>query len=324
MRATLNRWAVTAGEWAFLVPLWRKLIRPRGGRVAAVMATGAVWLVIMAVLASGGDRDRDPNNTSAAARASDSPANERTARPTRSRTASPSPKSTPRATPEVTPPPSAAAQTPAATEAPAGGPAANPGAPPAPGQTLSVVSSSSYTDDIGALHVAGEVRNNGAEFMEFVEIAGTFFDASGQVVASEYTYTHADFVAPGEAAGFDMTVPDGASLAISRYDLAVQGEPTADRPAADLVIQRESPSIDGGGNYHVTGTVMNQSAAPAEFVQVVGTFYAADGTVVRSEVAYTELDVVPPGATDTFDLSVRNGGSAGFARYSLKVEGFSV
>jgi hypothetical protein len=322
MQARINRWLVVAGECAVLMPVWRRFIRPRNGRVAAAMATSLVWLVILAVVAGAADSGTDQNDAKAAARPSESPAPAYTASPARSRT--PSPKTTASATPEVTPSPSAAAQVPPATEVPAGGPAETPGAPPAPGQTLSVLSSTPYTDDIGAFHVAGEVRNNGAEFMEFVEIGGTFFDASGQVVASEYTYTHADFVGPGEAAGFDLTVPDGGSLGIGRYDLEVKGEPTADRPATGLVSQGESTSVDGGGDYHVAGTVVNQSAAPAEFVQVIGTFYAADGTVVRSVVAYTNLDVVPPGGTDTFDLSVPSGGSAGIARYSLKVEGFAV
>jgi hypothetical protein len=160
--------------------------------------------------------------------------------------------------------------------------------------------------------------------MEFVEIAGTFFDAAEQIVASEYTYTHTDFVAPGEAAGFDLTVPDGATFGISRYDLAVHGEPTVDRPATGLVIEGETTNIDGGGDYHVVGTIVNQAATPAEFVIVIGTFYTADGTVVRSEFAYTNLDQLPPGGTDTFDLSVPNGGSAGIARHTVKVEGYPV
>jgi hypothetical protein len=323
MQARINRWLVVAGEWAVLMPVWRRFIRPRNGRVASALATALVWLVVLAAVASDGDGGPNSNDTDAAVRASESPAPAHNTSPARSRSPSHSPKPTANATPEVTPSPSAATQVPAATEVPAGGPAETPGAPPAPGQTLTVLSSTPYTDDIGTFHVAGEVRNNGAEFMEFVEIAGTFFDVAGQTVASEYTYTHADFVAPGEAASFDLSVPDGVSLGITRYDLSVQGEPTADRPATGLIIQGESAGVDGGGDYHVVGTVMNQGGAPAEFVQVIGTFYAADGTVVRSDVAYTNLDVIPPGGADTFDLSVRNGGSAGIARYSLKVEGFA-
>jgi hypothetical protein len=172
--------------------------------------------------------------------------------------------------------------------------------------------------------VAGEVRNNGADYLEFVEITGTFFDAGGQAVASDYTYTHADFVAPGETAGFDLLIPDGGSLGVSRYELSTVGEVTSDRPATGLVIQGESSNVDANGDYHVVGLVANQSAQAAEFVKVIGTFYAADGTVVRSDFTYTELDGLPAGGTDSFDLIVPEGGSAGIARYSLKVEGFPI
>ena len=61
-----------------------------------------------------------------------------------------------------------------------------------------------------------------------------------------------------------------------------------------------------------------------EFVKVIGTFYDAAGTVVRSDFMYTDLDEVPPGGTDVFELVIAEGGSAGIATYSLKVEGFAV
>jgi hypothetical protein len=197
-------------------------------------------------------------------------------------------------------------------------------APAAPGLVLSVVSSSSYTDDVGDVHVAGEVRNNGGEFMEFVEITGTFYDGAGQTLASESTFTHADIIVPGEVAGFDLTVPAGTGLGIPRYDLSVEGEPTADRPATGLIVQEGGSSTDELGDLHIAGTVVNQSGAAVQFVKVIGTFYAPDGTVVRSEFAYTDLDEVPPGGTDVFELIVAEASSASIARYVLKVEGFPV
>jgi hypothetical protein len=193
-----------------------------------------------------------------------------------------------------------------------------------PGPVLTVVGSVSYVDDGATLHVAGEVRNNGGDFLEFVEIQGTFYDGASKVVASDYTYTHADFVGPGETAGFDLPITNGANLGVARYELAVAGQPSVERPAEGLVIGGESASIDGGGDYHVIGTVVNQSAAAVEFVKVVGIFYGGDGAVVRSDFTYTDLDEIPPGGTDSFDLVVPAGGSAGIATYTLKVEGFPV
>jgi hypothetical protein len=75
---------------------------------------------------------------------------------------------------------------------------------------------------------------------------------------------------------------------------------------------------------HDIGTVLNQSAGSAEFVKVIGTFYGADGAVLRSASVYSDLDEVPPGGTDSFDLAISGGGSLGYARYELKVEGFPV
>jgi hypothetical protein len=312
---------MAAAEWVVLLPLWRKLIRPPGGRVAAVMVTAAVWLLIAVAVAGLADGD-DANDITIQAAAKESATPARTARPTRTRAASPSPEVVASATPE-----------PAATPAPAPGDSARPAsggatpvgaATPAPAAPLVIVSSSLYADSHSTLHVAGEVRNTTTDYMDYVEITATFFDASGQVVASDDTFTHVDLVPPGDAAGFDLGLADGAILGVTRYELAVLGEVSADRPAPGLVIQGESANVDGGGDYHVVGTVVNQSAGVAEFVKVVGTFYGADGTVVRSDFTYTELEVVPPGGSDTFDLSVPEGGAAGIASYVLKVEGFSI
>ena len=321
MSSRINRWLIAAGEWVVLLPLWRKLIRPPGGRVAAVMATGLVWLLIAVAVAGLADGD-DANDSASQAAAKESATPRRTARPTKTQAASASPGALATARPG---PATTLAATPAASAGPASDGATPVGAaPPVPAAPLVIVSSSSYADSNSTLHVAGEVRNTTSDYMDFVEITGTFFDASGQAVASEYTFTHVDLVAPGATAGFDLGLANGAELGVSRYELAVQGEVSADRPAAGLVIQGDSANVDGGGDYHVVGTVMNQSATVAEFVKVIGTFYGADGTVVRSDLAYTELEVIPPGGSDTFDLSLPDGGSAGIARYSLVVEGFPI
>ena len=312
----MNRWLIAAGEWAVLIPLWRKFIRPRNGRVAAAMAIAAVWLVILVAVAGAGSGDDKSDSTDLQAEARASATPERTARSTRTSSTSP----TPSASSDQTAQPTATPELPNATPVPSAGAADTPPAPPEPAQTFTVVSSSSYVDDVGTLHVAGEVRNNSAEYMEFVEITGTFFNAGEQVVGSDYTYTHADFVAPGEIAGFDLPLVNGGSLGVSRYDLAIIGEVTADRPAPGLVVQGESSNIDAGGDYHIVGQVANQSAQPAIYVKVIGTFYAGDGTVIRSDFAYTDLDELPAGGTDSFDLIVPAGGSAGIARYTLKVE----
>jgi hypothetical protein len=325
MLTRLNDWFVAAGGWAVLLPVWRRSIRARNGRVAAVIATGIIWLVIIAAVAGplGGGDDSADNGGRAAAQGSPGAKPERTIRPTNPPTTSPSPGSVASATP---------APTIAVTGTPIAGAAAAPGitppadltpapAPPAAGAALVIVSSSSYTDSDGGYHVAGEVRNTTADYMDYVEISGTFFDAGGQVVASEYTFTHVDLIAPSDTAGFDLVLTNGAALGVSRYELAVRGELSADRPAPGLVVTAESPGVDGN-DFHVVGTVANQSGASAEFVTVAGTFYGADGTVVRSDFTYVDADVVQPGESVSFDLVVPEAASAGIAHYQLRVEGF--
>jgi hypothetical protein len=321
MREQLPAWVIKSAEWAVLLPVWRKYIRAHDGRVAASIATAAVWLIAAAsVISSVRDDEFRSNQGDTLVEASTPP--EVTTRPRPSSTSTPTLSPSPSADGggEATPvgPGGETLETPAPAPA-TGGPGEVP-----PASVLTVIGSTSYIDDGATLHVAGEVRNNGADFLEFVEITGVFFNAAGEIITSDYTYTHADFVGPAETAGFDLPIDNGANLGVARYELTVAGQPSAERPAAGLVIQSESASVDGGGDYHVTGTVVNQSGAAVEFVKVIGTFFGPDGTIVRSDFTYTDLDEIPPGGTDSFDLIVAAGGSAGIATYTLKVEGFPV
>ena len=86
---------------------------------------------------------------------------------------------------------------------------------------VEVTSSSSYRDKFGVFHVVGEVRNNMNAPAESVRVIGTFYDAKGIVVATDFDYADPDTIGAGGRAAFDITVVDNAEK-IKRYALGIQ------------------------------------------------------------------------------------------------------
>ncbi|HET7147510.1 MAG TPA: FxLYD domain-containing protein [Candidatus Nitrosopolaris sp.] len=67
-----------------------------------------------------------------------------------------------------------------------------------------ILSQSTYTDSIGAVHIVGEVINQSPVTAKFVQITVTFYNAHNQVIGTDFTYTHPSDLAPGQRAPFEL------------------------------------------------------------------------------------------------------------------------
>jgi hypothetical protein len=76
---------------------------------------------------------------------------------------------------------------------------------------ISILSSSSFTDDIGYYHIVGEVKNNSpTDSMNYVKITSTFYDDTGKVVGTDFTYSNVDVLRPAEKSSFEIILTDVA------------------------------------------------------------------------------------------------------------------
>lgn len=78
-----------------------------------------------------------------------------------------------------------------------------------------------YDSGLGYYNVTGEVENQSANTVEYVMIIGTFYDSSGNVVNSGFTYSDLDTISPGNTAPFTLSVSENASK-VEDYRLIVQ------------------------------------------------------------------------------------------------------
>lgn len=90
-----------------------------------------------------------------------------------------------------------------------------------PYQDFEFLNISTYTDDDGGYHVAGELKNTGSQDIDSVEVRATFYDEMGKVVAvSEGYLGFTEGLAAGETEPFDIrTLEEEASPKITSYSL---------------------------------------------------------------------------------------------------------
>jgi hypothetical protein len=71
---------------------------------------------------------------------------------------------------------------------------------------------STNVDFINYLHVTGNVTNLSANTYDFVQPCVAFYDSSGQVIRTDFTYTSPDTLGPSQTGSFDSSVDYAPSI----------------------------------------------------------------------------------------------------------------
>ncbi len=70
---------------------------------------------------------------------------------------------------------------------------------------ISIKSHSGFLDDMGYYKIVGEVENTSNMPAEFVKIIATYYNSSGDVIGTAFTYTDIDVVEAGGTAPFELS-----------------------------------------------------------------------------------------------------------------------
>lgn len=193
-------------------------------------------------------------------------------------------------------------------------------APPANANTtITILSSSSYVDNIDYRHVVGEVRNDSTSNVSFVQLNVTFHDSSDRLLATETSYASLDILAPGEKSPFHaihQEVP-----AYDHYKLSVSASATTQEPNHNFTTTVTNEFTDSIDYRHIVGTVRNDNTTTAEFVELIITLYDGSGTVVDTDFTYVKTDDrsrVQPGQTAPFEFALSQ--QRGWTSYSIVTE----
>lgn len=197
--------------------------------------------------------------------------------------------SPPRTTPTVpgeTPTAQPAVRTPAAS-------------PEASQVMLGLMGSNDYLDDLGNLHVIGEVHNDTAENVDQVRVTITFYDESGNLLEQTTSSALLDLLVPGQRAPFAVVWQEPADW--ERFSVRATGRVTTERPAEGLTVVHSYARLDDAGLYHLVGTLRNDGTATAYYVKVVISLYDSLGRISNANVTHAEPLRIAPGMTASFD-----------------------
>jgi peptidoglycan/xylan/chitin deacetylase (PgdA/CDA1 family) len=197
---------------------------------------------------------------------------------------------------------------------------------------LPILSSTTWTDAAGYLHVAGEVLNNTAEPRRWVEIDASLLNGDGAVMGSAVGYPDIPTLAPWSRSPFEIVTRKPAGYA--RLTLRIctpngaggcaTGQ-VATAPLGGLTVAAAPSFLDAAGRRHYVGSIRNDRASTARGVLAHVTIYDAYGNVRGLAVgpAGSGSGSIVPGTSAGYEIigsgsaspnryvSVASGGSTG-------------
>jgi hypothetical protein len=167
--------------------------------------------------------------------------------------------------------------------------------------SVSIVSSSAYTNTFGTLYIVGEVLNNTPDNVTFVRVTATLHNSNGDVIRANYTYTLIDVLAPGQKAPFKIPFDDYPSEYAS-YRLSATYATTIQSAKSGVSLLSSSTWDSGLGDLYTVGEVQNNTGGNVEFVKIAATYYNAAGVVTNADYTYTDIDILGPGQKGPFKI----------------------
>ena len=183
---------------------------------------------------------------------------------------------------------------------------------------LTVLSHALTPDATGAPRIVGEVRNDAGTNLRDVKVTVRLYDVGDRLLTGQSGYALIDIVKPGERSPFAIVLPN-PPRSLARYTVHSEGSTTLEQPVAGLTVLASSDwQVGSGDGRLVFGEARNDSGGGLSSLQLVATFYDADGRVVAVEPGYFIRSFLAPAQTSPFEVSVRRWNGA--VRYEIQTE----
>ena len=191
--------------------------------------------------------------------------------------------------------------------------------PPPAGVSI-LTNHSYYVDAINYLHIVGEVMNNTDDNLRFVKITADFFNNSGQILDTDFTYIWLDNLPSRDKTCFDLALP--APGGWSYYQFEPLHYWTDGVPLPNLAVTDHHGSYNSTfGWYEIIGQVRNDEATVVEYVMPVGTAYNGSGTVVGCDFTFVNTTDLNPGQISAFKMTFLGRDFSDVISYRLQVDG---
>jgi len=157
-----------------------------------------------------------------------------------------------------------------------------------------------YVDDLGDLHIVGEIVNNKDQPINFVKVIASIYDVDKNFIDSSFSYTTSEIISPYTKSPFDV-IFSGGSQGIDSYNLQMEYLLSQQLP---MKLYAKQPRItdDELGYVHVKGEIQNTGEQTAHFVKVVGSVYDSNQKLIGISFTYTTKNDIYPNQSSPYDL----------------------
>jgi hypothetical protein len=162
------------------------------------------------------------------------------------------------------------------------------------------------SDNSGTYYLSGELVNQGDQWAHINNLAGGVLNDANDVLSAGQTGTYASELAPtGDASSRDRTpfvvdFPDPGGN-VSQWSMWWDAEVDSSAMDYPVAVNLTNGYFDDFGDFHVVGTLTNNSDQPLNTIAVAG-LYGADGTVLDADYAFSPYPL-PVGVAVPFDIS---------------------
>ena len=170
--------------------------------------------------------------------------------------------------------------------------------------SVTVISSSGFTDSIGDYHIVGEVQNTGSNTVDYVQITATYYNTNNQVVDTQFSFASLSYMQPGAKSPFDIIETTSTLVPqISTNKLQVTST-TSGSITQGLEITSNSSYTDSIGDVHIVGQIQNTGSATSSATEIFATCYDSSGMVVDTGLTFANPQDISPGGTSPFEIIV--------------------
>ena len=190
---------------------------------------------------------------------------------------------------------------------------------------VQIISTSTYTDDLGNFHIIGEVNNTSTQPQNNIVITAILSDKTNNtVVGNHSSFSSIDTLRTGELSPFDIVINNPQQI-LGKFNFmefnTISQSATEEKPA-NLVLNGSSSFLDNAGNPHITGSIINQGQSPEQFLNLVATFYDNSSLgVIGTQTFGLNVGNLVNNQMAPFDITITdNKTQSQGAFYSLNVE----
>jgi peptidoglycan/xylan/chitin deacetylase (PgdA/CDA1 family) len=174
---------------------------------------------------------------------------------------------------------------------------------------IAVLSSTTWTDAAGYLHIAGEILNNTGDPRRWIELDATFLNSAGGTVGKAVGYADVATVRSLARSPFEIVARKPAGYARTTLKVCTptaaggcQAGQVTTTPLGGLSVAPGASSVDGAGRRHYAGSITNGATTTAYLTRSLVTQYDAYGNVRGVGNASTNPATLTSGSTGAFDV----------------------